>query len=138
MIPDMDPTRPAEVDPKNIIDPVNQWGITQAFGSPALWTRVGQHCEQTGDQMPTLKRVLSAGAPVPEERLAQELAFLAVKTDIREELDRLTAHIASARALFAAGGAIGRKLDFLSQELNREANTLCAKASCYFSVLWCF
>ena len=69
VIPDMDPTRPAEVDPKNIIDPVNQWGITQAFGSPALWTRVGQHCEQTGDQMPTLKRVLSAGAPVPEHVL---------------------------------------------------------------------
>jgi acyl-CoA synthetase (AMP-forming)/AMP-acid ligase II len=69
VIPDMDPTRPAEVDPKNIIDPVNQWGITQAFGSPALWTRVGQHCEKTGDQMPTLKRVLSAGAPVPEHVL---------------------------------------------------------------------
>ena len=69
VIPDMDPTRPAEVDPKNIIDPVNQWGITQAFGSPALWTKVGQHCEQTGDQMPTLKRVLSAGAPVPEHVL---------------------------------------------------------------------
>ena len=69
VIPDMDPTRPAEVDPKNIIDPVNQWGITQAFGSPALWTTVGQHCEQTGDQMPTLKRVLSAGAPVPEHVL---------------------------------------------------------------------
>ncbi|MFP6671637.1 MAG: AMP-binding protein, partial [Pirellulaceae bacterium] len=61
---------------KNIIDPVNQWGITQAFGSPALWTTVGQHCEQTGARMPTLKRVLSAGAPVPEHvlrRLSQAI-----------------------------------------------------------------
>ncbi|MBI06218.1 MAG: hypothetical protein CMM54_04480, partial [Rhodospirillaceae bacterium] len=67
--------------------------------------------------------------PVPQERLIQELALLAVKGDIREELDRLSTHIATARALLADGGAIGRKLDFLSQELNREANTLCAKAN---------
>ncbi|MBT4426528.1 MAG: DUF1732 domain-containing protein, partial [Rhodospirillaceae bacterium] len=49
--------------------------------------------------------------------------------DIREELDRLATHIAAATALLAAGGAIGRKLDFLAQELNREANTLCAKSN---------
>ena len=73
--------------------------------------------------------LLEAGAPVPQERLIQELALLAVKGDIREELDRLSTHIATARALLADGGAIGRKLDFLSQELNREANTLCAKAN---------
>lgn len=73
--------------------------------------------------------LLDAGAPQPEERLAQELALLAVKTDIREELDRLATHIAAATALLAEGGAIGRKLDFLAQELNREANTLCAKSN---------
>jgi uncharacterized protein (TIGR00255 family) len=73
--------------------------------------------------------LLDAGAALPEERLAQELALLAVKTDIREELDRLATHIAAATALLAAGGAIGRKLDFLAQELNREANTLCAKSN---------
>ena len=73
--------------------------------------------------------LLEAGAPVPEERLAQELAMLAVKTDIREELDRLETHISAATALLAEGGAIGRKLDFLAQELNREANTLCAKSN---------
>lgn len=73
--------------------------------------------------------LLEAGAPMPEERLAQELAILAVKTDIREELDRLATHIAAAAALLAEGGAIGRKLDFLAQELNREANTLCAKSN---------
>jgi len=54
---------------------------------------------------------------------------LAVKTDIREELDRLVTHIAAATALLSEGGAIGRKLDFLAQELNREANTLCAKSN---------
>jgi len=63
------------------------------------------------------------------ERLAHETALLAVKADVREELDRLRAHIAQARELFAKGGAIGRKLDFLSQEFNREANTLCSKSS---------
>lgn len=73
--------------------------------------------------------LVEAGAPVPEDRLAQELALLAVKADIREELDRLNTHIVAARVLIIEGGAIGRKLDFLSQELNREANTLCAKAN---------
>jgi uncharacterized protein (TIGR00255 family) len=63
------------------------------------------------------------------DRLHQEAILLATKADIREELDRLVAHVAQARALLAAGGAVGRKLDFLSQELNRESNTLCAKAN---------
>lgn len=65
---------------------------------------------------------------LPEERLAQEAAILAVKADIREELDRLTAHIDSARDLLALGSPVGRKLDFLSQEFNREVNTLCSKS----------
>ncbi len=64
-----------------------------------------------------------------EERLAQELALLAVKGDIREELDRLTAHVAQARALFEGREPAGRRLDFLAQEFMREANTLCSKAS---------
>ncbi len=65
---------------------------------------------------------------LPEERLAQEASILAVKADIREELDRLTAHIDSARELLAKGSPVGRKLDFLSQEFNREVNTLCSKS----------
>jgi len=73
--------------------------------------------------------LLEAGAPLAEERIAHELAILAVKTDIREELDRLGTHIAAAKALVSKGSVIGRKLDFLAQELNREANTLCAKSS---------
>ena len=62
------------------------------------------------------------------ERLHQEAVLLAAKADVREELDRLRAHGAAARDLLAAGGPIGRRLDFLAQEFGREANTLCAKA----------
>jgi uncharacterized protein (TIGR00255 family) len=63
------------------------------------------------------------------DRLHQEAILLATKADIREELDRLVAHVAQARKLIGGGGPIGRKLDFLAQELNRESNTLCAKAN---------
>lgn len=76
----------------------------------------------------TLNRLLSATEAVDPARLAQELALLAVKTDVTEELDRLTAHVAAARAHLADPAPVGRKLDFLMQEFMREANTLCSKA----------
>jgi uncharacterized protein (TIGR00255 family) len=63
------------------------------------------------------------------DRLHQEAVLIATKADVREELDRLAAHVAQARQLIAQGGPVGRRLDFLAQELNREANTLCAKAN---------
>lgn len=75
-----------------------------------------------------LAMLLQASPPVSEDRLAQELALLATKADVREETDRLSAHVQACRDLLAGGGAVGRKLDFLCQELNREANTLCSKA----------
>ncbi|RMF39716.1 MAG: peptide synthase [Planctomycetota bacterium] len=65
VIPDMDPTRPADVDPPRILDAIDQWGIDQAFGSPALWTRVARYARDVGRQAPSLRRVFSAGAPVP-------------------------------------------------------------------------
>ncbi len=75
-----------------------------------------------------VEELLEAAPALPEERLAQEAAVLAAKADVREELDRLNAHVAAARELLAEGKAIGRRLDFLCQELNREANTLCSKS----------
>jgi uncharacterized protein (TIGR00255 family) len=74
-------------------------------------------------------QLLEASSRLDPDRLHQEAILLAAKADIREELDRLAAHIAQARKLMAGGGAIGRRLDFLSQELNRETNTLCSKSN---------
>jgi uncharacterized protein (TIGR00255 family) len=73
--------------------------------------------------------LLDATPALSDDRLAQEAALLAAKADLREELDRLKAHATASRELLAGGGAIGRRFDFLCQELNREANTLCAKSS---------
>lgn len=75
-----------------------------------------------------LARVMDGTAETDPNRVAQELALLAVKADVTEEIDRLRAHIGAARALLAEGGPVGRRLDFLAQEFNREANTLCSKA----------
>jgi uncharacterized protein (TIGR00255 family) len=72
---------------------------------------------------------LSADISLPPERIAQEALLLATKADIQEEIDRLRAHVAAARKLIADGGPVGRRLDFLAQEFNREANTLCSKAN---------
>jgi uncharacterized protein (TIGR00255 family) len=71
---------------------------------------------------------LDAEGRVDADRAAVEIALSAAKADVREELDRLAAHFAGARDLLAGGSPVGRKLDFLAQELNREANTLCSKS----------
>jgi uncharacterized protein (TIGR00255 family) len=76
-----------------------------------------------------LDKLLSDERSLPEERLAHEVALLAVKADLREELDRLSAHTDAAQDLLNVDGPIGRQLDFLCQEFNREANTLCSKSS---------
>ncbi len=78
--------------------------------------------EQLGEIMGTVPGL-------SEERLAQEVALLVAKADVREELDRLASHIEAARRLLSDGGAVGRKFDFLCQEFNREANTLCSKSA---------
>ncbi len=69
------------------------------------------------------------GEAAPEDRIVQEAAVLAVKADVREELDRLSSHVTAARALLGGDAAAGRRLDFLSQEFMREANTLCSKSA---------
>ncbi len=93
---------------------------TEAADQPAL------HAARLRENLAAL---LEGERRVPEERLAQEVALLATKSDVREELDRLSAHIAEARRLLASGDAVGRKLDFLTQEFVREANTLCSKSA---------
>jgi uncharacterized protein (TIGR00255 family) len=75
-----------------------------------------------------LAKVMDGAAGADADRVAQELALLAVKADVTEEIDRLHAHVAAARGLLQAGQTVGRKLDFLMQEFNREANTLCSKS----------
>jgi len=85
----------------------------------ALRAKLQQSLAALGDLVPGL----------PQDRVAQELALLVSRGDIREELDRLRAHIAQAGELLVKGEGIGRQLDFLCQELNREANTLCSKSA---------
>ncbi|REK10302.1 MAG: peptide synthase [Planctomycetota bacterium] len=82
VIPDMDATRPARVDPRNIVEAIHDWNITQSFGSPAIWNRVGQYCQQHNVQLPSLRRVISAGAPVPPEVLARMKGCIAGDGDI--------------------------------------------------------
>lgn len=74
-------------------------------------------------------RLMETGAPLDHDRLHQEAVIAATRADIQEELDRLASHVEAARALLASSDAVGRKFDFLAQEFNREANTLCSKAS---------
>jgi len=76
-----------------------------------------------------LDEILDPSRQITEDRMAQEVAILITKADVREELDRLGAHVIAARELMNGKGAVGRKLDFLCQEFNREANTLCSKSS---------
>jgi uncharacterized protein (TIGR00255 family) len=102
---------------------------TEALCMAARAAALAQPAHHQSRLQTALAELLGAVPPVSEDRLAQEIALLATKSDVREELDRLAAHIAAARALVAEGGAIGRRFDFLTQEFNREANTLCSKAA---------
>lgn len=103
----------------------------------AVETLIGAARGRAASQPATLRARLetqlaeiAAGVPsLSAERLAQEVALLATKADVAEELARLEAHVAQARGLLAEGAAVGRKLEFLAQEFNREANTLCSKSA---------
>ncbi|MBU8536277.1 YicC/YloC family endoribonuclease [Falsiroseomonas tokyonensis] len=107
-------------------------GEIAALRDAAAVEAAGQPAAQRARLLENLASLLGEGdvrARVPEERLAQEVAMLAQRSDVREELDRLSAHITEARTLLASGEAIGRKLEFLTQEFVREANTLCSKSA---------
>lgn len=91
---------------------------TPGRGADAVRARIARQIEALGQTH-----------GLDSDRLHQEAVMLAAKADIREELDRLMTHVASATSLLAQGGPVGRRLDFLSQELGRESNTLCAKSN---------
>lgn len=107
--------------------------LTQLDQVEALVARAESHPARARDVMEARLReqvaALTDDLALAPERLAQEALILATKADIQEELDRLRAHISSARKLIAEGGPVGRRLDFLAQEFNREANTLCSKSN---------
>jgi uncharacterized protein (TIGR00255 family) len=88
-----------------------------------------QPAAQRARVMENLQALLREATSLPEERIAQEVALLAARSDVREELDRLGSHIEAAHALMAETANIGRRFDFLVQEFNREANTLCSKSA---------
>lgn len=76
-----------------------------------------------------VRSLIETGQPLDADRLHQEAVLVATRADVREEIDRLGAHLSAARDLLAQGGPVGRRLDFLAQEFNREANTLCSKSN---------
>lgn len=106
----------------DLLDEMKEWSERAADAAeaavPALKKRIEERASELMEQVEALD----------PSRLEQEVVLLAVKQDVREEIERLRVHVTAARALLAEGGTIGRKLDFLAQEMNREANTLCAKA----------
>jgi len=101
----------------------------QALCTRAAAEAADQPAQQRARMMEVLRGLMAELPALPEDRIAQEAAILAGRSDVREELDRLDAHLHAARALLAEGEAIGRRLDFLVQEFNREANTLCSKSA---------
>jgi acyl-coenzyme A synthetase/AMP-(fatty) acid ligase len=105
----MDPRKPAEVNPKRIVEAVHDWDVTQAFGSPALWNVVGPYCEQNGIRLPSLRRVLSAGAPVPARVLRQMQQVIAPDGDVHTPYGATEAlPVASISAREVLGGTADR------------------------------
>jgi acyl-CoA synthetase (AMP-forming)/AMP-acid ligase II len=82
VLPEMDPSRPAQVDPRNIVEAIVDFGATQAFASPAVWNVVGRYCEERAVKMPSLRRVLSAGAPVPPHVLSRIKSVISADGDM--------------------------------------------------------
>ncbi len=108
-----------------IADQLDQIAALTEAAADAAKARAPQVRDNLKD---ALRRVMEDAADMDMGRIAQELAILAVKSDVTEEIDRLKAHVVAARGLLGGEKPAGRKLDFLAQEFNREANTLCAKA----------
>lgn len=82
VFPDMDFSRPASADPMKLLTAANDWQVTQAFASPAVWSKLSQFCEEHGEQIPTLRKVFSCGAPVPAKVLARTLACVSADAEM--------------------------------------------------------
>lgn len=131
VIPDMDFTRPAEVHPPHIVEALQDWQCTQAFGSPALWNRVVPYCEERNISFPSLRRVLSAGAPVPPHVLARVKSLLPPDGDIHTPYGATEAlPVASisasevlgetaARSRSGAGTCVGRRFPGIQWKIIR-------------------
>lgn len=105
------------------VDEIVSLAAQAAHSAAAQPAAIRQHVQDR------IAALVGENTSLSADRLAQEAALLAIKADVREELDRLTAHAEAGRDLLNGGGAVGRRLDFLAQEFAREANTLCAKSS---------
>ncbi|MFQ5733907.1 MAG: fatty acid CoA ligase family protein [Planctomycetaceae bacterium] len=107
VVPDMDPSKPAQVDPARIVEAIRDQGVTQAFGSPAMWNAVGRYCEERDVTFPSLRRVLSAGAPVPDHVLRRMRKTLSqpVSTVGRPAADGLPIRAAEAPDVHTPYGA---------------------------------
>jgi uncharacterized protein (TIGR00255 family) len=106
-----------------------QVGEVAALRDQAVQQAAEQPALQRARMLENLATLLRDQPGLPEERIAQEVALLASRSDVREELDRLASHIEAARALLNEAAGIGRKFDFLVQEFVREVNTLCSKSA---------
>ena len=116
VIPDMDPSRPASVDPAKIIEAASDWKVAQAFGSPAIWNRVGRYCEERKIRLSTVRRVLSSGAPVPVDVLRR------MKDCINEQGDMHTPYGAT-EALPVASIAASEVLGETAEKTRQGAGT---------------
>ncbi len=106
----------------------NQINTIETLIADALMAAAARKDQISASLRKNLAQILDNSDGADPDRVAQELAMIAVKTDVTEELDRLRAHVEAARSLLNTSGPVGRKLDFLMQEFNREANTLCSKS----------
>lgn len=131
IVPDMDPTRPARVDPPKIIEAIHDWQVTQAFGSPAIWRRIGDYCRAHQLKLPSLRRVLSAGAPVPPRVLATMLECLPQDAEMHTPYGATEAlpvsSISAAEVLgetaiesaLGRGTCVGRRFDSIAWQVIR-------------------
>ena len=88
VLPEMDFSRPASADPRKLLAAANDWQVTQAFASPAVWRVVSEHCAKTGERIPSLRQVFSCGAPVPADVLRTTLACVGARREDAHALRR--------------------------------------------------